>query len=226
MGAVLLAAAAVAYNNLINRWPAFASRAYVPANLVAGSVAVACGVLFLGLDRAAIGLRFDGAALGLPWVGAAAFGLGVALGVPRARRAMRDRRLEGLAGARAALHVLARIPVGTALFEETVFRGVLYAAFAGEGTGAAAVASSIAFGLWHVEPTRLLVRANRPEASARAVVVAALGGVVVTFAAGMFLAWLRARGGGIAAPIVVHAGINSLGAVAAMIALRLDPMKG
>jgi membrane protease YdiL (CAAX protease family) len=50
-----------------------------------------------------------------------------------------------------AWQVLIRIPVGTALFEETMFRGVLYGAWRRTMRWwQAAILSSVAFALWHV----------------------------------------------------------------------------
>lgn len=214
MGPVLLAAGLVAYNSLANRWKPFHGWAYVPANLTLAGVVVAIGVWGFDLDRDALGARWSSA-----WVGAV-IGLGAAaaawalLGIERGRSLLRDKRLAGIHGWRAAYQVLVRIPVGTALVEEVVFRGVLLGAWIHLGSSQAVIASSIAFGLWHIVPTVILARTNR----LRLAVVPA--GVVLTTGVGVFFGWLRVETGSLASPFLVHALFNSLSAGAALVALR------
>ena len=51
-----------------------------------------------------------------------------------------------------------RIPLGTALFEELLFRGLLYGAFLRvSGHRGAILGSSAVFGVWHVRPTHDLL---------------------------------------------------------------------
>ena len=199
----VIGAALVVYNFAANRWTPFHGWAYVPCN-VALMVAV---VASSGLSRAELGLRSGSFVL------AAALGGAVALAMFALPRAwVRDRRL---VGANPAYVVLFRIPVGTALVEEVCFRGVLVGLLLHRGEVAAVALSSVAFGLWHVEPARLLARAN---AFPTAVVVPA--GVVLTAVAGAFLGWLRVESGSVLAPFVLHALVNSSGAAAAFRALR------
>jgi membrane protease YdiL (CAAX protease family) len=221
MSGALLALALIAYNAVANRWRAFHGWAYVPANLLTtGAVLwVASGALHL--DRAEIGLRWEGAALGLG-LGAsiAAFPI-AALIHPRTRALVADRRFEGVRGWTALYYLVARIPLGTAVLEEVAFRGALFGALSSHGSLQAALASSIAFGLWHVVPTIDLVRANRPGTGTRAIAIALVGAVAFAAVAGLGLGWLRVETGSILAGLVAHALINAGGAVAAMIALRL-----
>ena len=214
MGPVLLAAALVAYNSLANRWKPFHSWAYVPANLTLASIVLAIGVWGFELDRATMGLRFRSA-----WVGALLGAVGGAIALSlllfdRGRALLRDQRLAGVHGWSAAYMVLIRIPVGTALLEELVFRGVLLGAFLHLGSAQAVIASSIAFGLWHIVPTAILARTNRLKL---AVVPA---GVLLTTGVGMFFGWLRVETGSIASPFLIHALFNSMSAAAALVALR------
>ena len=213
MGAVLLAAGLVVYNSLANRWKPFHGWAYVPVNLAMASIVVAIGVWVFGLDRAALGATWASAWIGAAIGGAALVALGALLLVERTRALLRDRRLAGVTGRRAAYMVAVRIPVGTALVEEVVFRGVLLGSLLNAGTAPAVVGSSIAFGLWHLVPTMLMQRANRLRASS------VPAGVLVTGMAGVFLGWLRVETGSIASPVVAHAMVNALGAGAAMVSL-------
>ncbi|HVL89879.1 MAG TPA: CPBP family intramembrane glutamic endopeptidase [Actinomycetota bacterium] len=219
MGAAWLAAALVAYNAAANRWKPFHSWAYLPANLTLAAAVVWLGAAAFDLSAGEMGFRGGsirvGAAIGVALGVAAMVPVYAALGFERGRALLRDRRLSGVRGAKAAFVLLVRIPIGTALVEETVFRGVLLGSAMSHGTAQAVALSSVAFGLWHIVPTWILARKNRLNV---AVVPA---GVVVTGAAGAFLAWLRIETGGIAAPVALHVLVNSPAAAAAMIALRL-----
>jgi membrane protease YdiL (CAAX protease family) len=102
---------------------------------------------------------------------------------------------------------------------------MLFAAWSAVGLSilGAALCSSIAFGLWHIAPTVNGVRINDPDASERKVRAAVLGAMLLTTVAGLGLTWLRVETGGLLAPIVLHAGINSIGALAAVNACRSTP---
>lgn len=217
MGSILLAAGLVAYNSLANRWKPFHGWAYVPANLLLSGAVITIGVWGFGLDRASIGATWASAWVGAVIGAAVIVGLGAALMVERGRVLLQDQRLAGVRGWRATFMIAVRIPVGTALVEEIVFRGVLLGSWLHVSATQAVVASSIAFGLWHIVPTMMLARENR----LRSVVVPA--GVLFTAGAGVFLGWLRVETGSLAAPFLVHALVNSSSATAALIALARRP---
>lgn len=213
LGAVALAVALVAYNTVTNRTPT-RDATYLVRNLAVGAALVA-GALAAGLSLAQLGLAADGVTDGWRWgrlvvlvvaVLAAVAGA-LADRVPVIGGALDDRRAD-LPPQHLAFHVLVRIPLGTALFEEVAFRGVLLAAFAeAVGTGWAVVASSVAFGLWHVGPTRLATRENEvdDDRTARRRVVAA---VALTTVGGGGFALLQVGSGSLLAPVLAHAAIN------------------
>jgi uncharacterized protein len=222
MKCLVLGVGLLAYNNLMNRWPPFNGPLYVPINLILAGLVVAIGLGPLGLSTDLIGLPINaagllvavivGAALTVPLFVLAGNGGGASL--------IADRRIAGLTGASLAYQVLVRVPLGTALVEEIAFRGVLLAGLRSAGDTFAAIGSSLCFGMWHIGPTLNLVSANRPGASRRVQVGAVLVAVTVTSGAGLVLAWLRLQTGDLGAPIGVHAGLNSLGTVAAVLANR------
>lgn len=125
-------------------------------------------------------------------------------------------------GSALAFYVLVRIPLGTAVAEELLFRGVLFAAWQAAGASdlGAALAASVAFGLWHISPTVIGVRMNDPGASPAKVRAAVIGAVLATTLAGLGLTWLRVESEGLLGPIVLHAGVNSVGALGAWVASR------
>lgn len=224
---LILSLVLVAYNNLINRWGPFHGAAYVPVNL-AFTAAVTIPAVFV-LSAASIGLQGDLGDLLLPVVLVAIFAI-VMFGLASSRQAHRiaDRRVAGTHGSALGFYVLVRIPFGTAVTEELIFRGVLFAAWqtAGASELAAAVAASVAFGLWHIAPTIIGLRMNDPDASVAKVRAAVIGAVLLTTAGGLGLTWLRVWSGGLLAPIVLHAGINSVGALAAVAAGRRSEARG
>jgi uncharacterized protein len=218
MRSFLLAAALVAYNNLR---PELGGGMYVAVNL---SVGVVVGAIALGLvssDPRELGIKGNRSrvvmATGLGAAGLVAPLYALALFEPSAQLIADDRVAE-LSGSQVAFQALIRIPLGTALFEEFAFRGALFGVFSRRGNLFGAVASSVPFGLWHIRPTLEVIDANAPGAQTAYVVLLVLAAVIVTAAAGLGLCWLRTKGGGIWAPMVLHAGINSLSLVAAAIA--------
>jgi membrane protease YdiL (CAAX protease family) len=92
-----------------------------------------------------------------------------------------------------------RVVVGTALGEELIHRGVLFALWAatGRSTKTVAVANAVAFGAWHIVAAASETWHPR---SAR-IVVPAAGGTT------LFL-WARARSGTVLGATLVHAATN------------------
>jgi membrane protease YdiL (CAAX protease family) len=80
--------------------------------------------------------------------------------------------------------------------------------------------SSALFGLWHVLPTLDALAANDLAGSPAARTAAVVGAVALTGAVGVVFSSLRLRSGSVVAPAVVHVATNSLGALAAGVALR------
>jgi membrane protease YdiL (CAAX protease family) len=210
------AALTVAYSYVINR--VVPSSWYVPANLTAAAafVALARG---LGATWTDIGLRRErlgrgvrvGLAAAVPI--AAVVAAGVAL--PATRRYFADQRVMGIGAGTTAFDVLVRIPIGTAVCEELIFRGALLGVLLRHRTPATAVAlSSLMFGLWHVFPTLDTLHLN-PVGSlvgdtTLGTIEAVIGAAVATAAAGAGFSWLRLRANSIVAPIIAHGVLNTV----------------
>jgi membrane protease YdiL (CAAX protease family) len=185
---------------------------YTPISLI-GTAGIAGIGWAAGLDAEALGLAFDDLAAGLWWgavVGVA--GVAVLAGLARHRRTRKllvDERMNHERLGLVARHGLVRIGLGTVLLEEVAFRGVVLALVAElSGLTIAVVATSVLFGLWHVQPA-LSWHAGNPSSGGRRrgrAVVAAVGS---TFLAGIGLSLLRVLSGSLAAPIVVHWAINA-----------------
>jgi len=113
--------------------------------------------------------------------------------------------ITGRSGAEMAYFLLFRQPVGTALFEEAAFRGVLYGAWQRVGGDRMAfLATAGTFSLWHLVITSRTVAesgvVDNPPALVAGVVVSLAG----LFVGGLVFAYLRWHTRSIAAPAVTH----------------------
>jgi uncharacterized protein len=204
-------------------------RLYLTRNLVLGVLVLALArqvgltTTELGLGRAQLG---KGARWGVAAVAVVAFAL--TLGVALADRVAPIAAL--LADQRANMstpeliyQATVRIPLGTALFEELVFRGVLLALLARQaGTWRATVLSSVVFGLWHVAPTIVTLRINDVPPTSAAGIGAIVSTVLVTVVAGVLFCLLRWRSGSLLAPVLAHWATNALALLAAAAATGTD----
>lgn len=223
---------ALATYNLVQN-TALRDRGYVPANLLA-TVALVGFARRAGSSWSELGFDSDtagsGARLGAQIGASTAAALSVALSSPSTRRLLLDARARGHTPASVVYRSLVRFPVGTALFEEVAFRGVLEALWTRRsGTRTARLVSAVAFGAWHLLPTyRLLpgmsVGSDTPGRSERG--MAALGAAAITGVAGLSFSWLRATRNSVAAPWLAHASYNSLAFLAAWLAWRIEHPSG
>jgi uncharacterized protein len=226
----LVVALAVAGNAVINLL--IPSPVYIPAALLLAVLAVlvavrvgGCDAGDLGLDREQLGHGFRlGAAV------AALFALVLAVGaaLPVTRDLFADRRVDPYSVTLLLYHTLLRIPLGTVVLEETLFRGVLLGLALRRWSPRVAVAfSSVLFGLWHLLPARGVsgfnpVVATASQGTLRQVLVILLA-VAATALAGVVFCWLRLRAHSLAAPAVLHLAGNSLAYLLAWTVLRSTP---
>jgi uncharacterized protein len=214
--------ALVVYNNVIGA-RGWHRRWYTPVNAGAAGAALAAAAAS-GLTAADMGFgrgRWLPGRLGSLLAAATAAGWLAAAGVPAARPVLDDKRIEGLNGRGLAYQTLVRIPVGTVLWEEIAFRGVLQAALRRVMSEPAAIAvTSGLFGLWHIRPTAGALRVNGLADGRGRTVTGVAAGVAATAAGGVLLSWLRARSGRLAAPVALHLAINCGGLAAAWGATR------
>ncbi len=215
----------IVYNPVGNE--ALAAWAYIPANLVVGVVLIAVA-RWSGLSWDLMGMRPDrlatGAKVGL--VAAGVILLVVAFGIvlPPVREYFADDRFVGEGWGDMLYQAMVRIPIGTAAFEEVVFRGVLLGFFLQRmAVWKAATLSSVLFGLWHILPTFDSIETNPGGdllEGGLAVTAAVVGAVLVTGVAGYAFAWLRLRANSLLAPILAHFAINSVAYVAGWMVVR------
>ncbi len=182
------------------RWPI--ARARTPRDLGCDGRDLGAGIrLGAGAAAAIVGVTAVGRAL------------------DRTGSRFRDERVTDATTGEAAVQLLVRIPLATALGEELVFRGVILGLGRRDGDDRRALlVSSVAFGLWHVgvalHPERRRAAGDvvsPPRAAAPAAVV---GDVMATTVGGLGFGWLRLRSGSIAAPTLAHAALNASAYVA------------
>lgn len=209
---VTLVATNVLVSTVVPSW------AYIPAILAAAALAILVARkggatlddLGLAVHRARrsllVGLGIGGVIAGLVLIG---------LMVPGVRDVFADERFADLGYGALAYQALVRIPLGTAVGEELLFRSV------GLGIGlrrwslvGAVAGSSALFGLWHILPA-LDSHASNAVATGVPVPLLVLATVGVTALAGVGFSWLRIWTGHVAAPLVAHATLNASALVAA-----------
>jgi membrane protease YdiL (CAAX protease family) len=203
------------------------------ASLVLGPVGAA-GLVALarwaGLSWDELGLARETWRRGLIWalaeIGAVAAVFAAGAALPLTRDAFRDNRYQ-LPWGHALATAFLLIPVGTVLFEEVAFRGVLWGLIRRErGTLTATVVSSVLFGLWHILPSLGLAGADQAIGSAVGTgtsgrVASVLGTVVFTGLAGVVFCEVRRRSGSLLASVGLHWAVNGLGVLAAAAVWKL-----
>jgi len=209
---------ALCWNLVANLW--LPGTAWVVANLAMALVLVLVARR-AGLSSEELGLRRDrigrGMAVGAVAGGVTLVALAIAVAIPASRDAFDDPEIARHASSTDAYYMLVRIPLGTVVFEEVLFRGVLMAlALRRWPVGVAVVVTAACFGLWHVVPA-----VEGAGSGLLAVSGATLGIGAVTTAAGLLFAWLRLRANSLLAPILAHVATNSLAYLAVLVALEL-----
>lgn len=218
--ASLALAAVGAYNAVQNlvvpeRWYT-ASNVAVTTGLVAYARRSGVSYAEMGLTRGDLG---RGLLMGAGTVAATALATSVAEASPRLSRLLLDGRARGHNRADVATQLLLRFPLGTALYEEVAFRGVLNALWtrrSGERT--ARTVTAVAFGAWHILPTVRLypdMAGGRSENPVGERTAATVAGVAITTVAGLLFDRLRARSGSLVAPWLAHLGFSVIPYLAA-----------
>jgi membrane protease YdiL (CAAX protease family) len=113
--------------------------------------------------------------------------------------------INDLSGSEMALRLAFRVPVGTALFEEVAFRGVLYAFWLrATDLRRTVLGTGIVFALWHVVITFKSVTESEVVEAAPLIALGYLGSLLGLFVGGAAFALLRWRTGGVAGPFFFH----------------------
>lgn len=223
---VLAAAVTLAYSLLLNR--------FIPEDfhLVANMLA-ACGLVWLALHIGAtvadVGLERDrmrdGFRLGLRAAVPIVAAVLLVIAIPPTRSLFVNDAAAVATTGQALFDIFIRIPFGTVIPEELMFRGALMGLMLRRHSPMrAATYSSLLFGVWHVLPTltSLNVEAAGVVSDSFAQQSAAIiGAVLATGAIGFAFAWLRLRSRSVVAPIIAHLAFNMTAAAGGRVARQM-----
>lgn len=194
--------------------------AYVPWNLAVAAVLVVLGRQLVMPTAMGFTEWRRGLAWGLTILVLTIVVLLVAVWMPAFNDLYHDKRVEDSLPAM-IYQAFIRIPLGTAVLEETAFRAVLPAVFALRwGVLRGSIVASLCFGLWHVLPALHLNTVN-PTANSvfgngsAGVTVAVVFAVVGTMLGGLFWCWIRYWSRSILSTMLAHVATNSVAYVIA-----------
>lgn len=198
---------------------------HIPFNL--GVLAVALLIAWrAGTTWTSMGLRADRLVRGLVVGGSVilAIGLGVAIAVaiPEFRDLFLQDRLVDKSVAWLLFQALIRIPIATALYEEVLFRGIVFGMLARRYSPLkAALGSSLLFGLWHILPTFVTDPLGDADATLIGLGITVTGAVAGTMVAGLAFLWVRLFANSTLAPVLAHIGTNSMSMLGALVVIHI-----
>lgn len=195
-------------------------RGYVTASIAATAALVALG-RDAELDWEELGLTAgDGKRTLLATSTSALAGatLMIMATVPATRRHMRDRRAPGGSAAAVARRATTRFPLGTALFEEVAFRGVLPALMRQAGWLRADAVSAALFGIWHLLPADRALRVNEVGRGRMERIGGVVLGATAAGMAGFGLGRVKRFTGSLLGPWAVHSFLNAGAYLASVVA--------
>lgn len=170
-------------------------------------------------DRIGRGLKVGGAVIGLI---ALVIAIGVAL--PITRDLFRDERIEDASVAWVLFQALVRVPLATALYEEVLFRGIVFGMLVRRMKPlVAGVVSSVLFGLWHILPTLDTIGTNPAGEVVDGPIgytVAILLAVASTALAGVGFLLVRLYANSTYAAVLAHIGTNSTAMLGSLVVIH------
>ncbi len=205
----------VLYNNVVNLIPATVhARLYVGLNIIVLIILWSYAHRYWNFRPADAGIRLEGF-----WT---SLGLGICLAViiiipfyvalvmlPRVGISLPAIRLDEVDQEGLVRRLLVRIPAGTVLFEEMLFRGVFLGLLLKEqGRPRALAVSSIVFGVWHIIPALKVLFKNFGVSSVLPGIGIFILGILGAVIAGYVFGWVRIRKNNIVGPVIAHLLIN------------------
>ena len=182
-----------------------------------------------GTTWTTMGLRPDrvgrGVAVGGAIIGVIAVVLVVGVAIPATRDLFRDERVIENSTTWVLLQTFVRIPLATALYEEVLFRGIVFGMLVRRRSPVVAgLLTSVLFGLWHILPTLDTLQTNPAGnmfTGAIGLVVAIAGAIAGTFIAGLAFLWIRLYANSTYASVLAHIGTNSIAMLAALFVVHV-----
>ncbi|OGD84590.1 hypothetical protein A2165_02430, partial [Candidatus Curtissbacteria bacterium RBG_13_40_7] len=214
---IILSTTVVIYNILVNLLPRRVhANIYVPLNIFFLAIITFWAFAFYNLSLDELGLKSTLITTGIFWgvvIGiAASLPSLFAMAFPRVGANTREEFFEDLKPISVILYrSTIHIPIGTAFFEEALFRGILFTVLeVNYGLTAAILVSSGLFAVWHIIPTfklqkhgQLLGFESRKISQLKLhpviFILIYAGQMLALFAAGVVLALIRSFTGGLIA---------------------------
>lgn len=205
------------YNNLINLLPSdFHAKIYVGFNLAVLALLIFLSRKYLNLTLFELGYETRYLLQGLLY--GFVFSLIVILLLvfllyllPRLGIIIRPPVIEMGTKSDFLYRLLIRIPLGTAFFEENLFRGICYGyLIKNQSVKKTIIMCSLFFAFWHIVPALKVVSSNFQIGLSLAGFVIWLMAIIGAFIAGIFFAIMRYKSKSIIGCIISHALINNL----------------
>lgn len=187
----------------------------VVALLIARRAGTTWTSMGLRSDRLGRGLKVGGSVIGI-----IAAGMAVAIAIPGTRELFLDDRVIDNSVPWVLFQAFIRIPLATALYEEVLFRGIVFGMLVRRNSPlVAAVWTSLLFGFWHILPTLDTIDTNPAGdffSGAVGVALAIIGAVGGTMLAGLGFLFVRLYANSTFAAVLAHIGTNSLAMIGAL----------
>lgn len=182
-----------------------------------------------GTTWTSMGLRKDrrrrGLTVGGVVIGIIAVGVAIGIAIPATRELFRDDRIINNSVGWVLFQVFLRVPLATALYEEVLFRGIVFGMLIRRRSPlSAALITSVLFGLWHILPTLDTLQTNPAGdlfSGALGIVIAILGAIAGTFVAGLGFLWVRLYANSTYASILAHIGTNSVAMLGSLLVVHV-----
>lgn len=134
---------------------------------------------------------------------------------------VRTPRLETIAGDIFWWRIFIRIPIGTAFFEEMLFRGIFYGYLMKKISQVRTIlVTSLFFGFWHIVPALRVVSQDMQITAPVPFIALWFLLIMGSIVGGILFAWIRYRTRNITGCVLAHALINVLSLVGAFVMWR------
>ena len=182
-----------------------------------------------GTTWTSMGLRYDRAKRGVEVGGLVVLIITVVvvigIAIPGTREFFRDERFVDATISSVLFQAFVRVPLATALFEEVLFRGIVFGMLVRRRTPlVAALITSLLFGFWHILPTLDTLQTSPAGGlftGALGVALAIAGAIAGTFVAGLGFLWVRLYANSTYASVLAHIGTNSVAILGSLIVIHV-----
>ncbi len=182
-----------------------------------------------GTTWTTMGLRTDrvkrGLGVGGVVIAVIAAGVAVGIAIPATRELFKDDRIIDNSVAWVLFQAFVRIPLATALYEEVLFRGIVFGMLIRRRSPlTAGLMTSVLFGLWHILPTIETLNTNPGGDMFTGIIglgVAIIGAIAGTFVAGLGFLWIRLYANSTYASVLAHIGTNSVAMLGSLLVVHV-----